>query len=364
MCAEWMNQGVLAFPSAADLFRTFGERELQPLVDESRRARILDLVDGITAPVQTACYEARLSDSDRQVDLALCLFSGSGSFGFERAAFRGSDPADVGWQRVLAFLAEWSGRVGTLAARVPFVWIAFDLPTDQGELPTPCLGICSDRDFFRRRLGGSDAVNGREHSPDRICALADDSHRLLLDEALPVRTKQLLLQCLSGGIEAKHISFMLGRTPRTIKLDVRLPIDEVAGFLRKIGWSEVPEALQSRISSLMPGPGHVQLNLVLHPALRPPLEVEFLTTPGESDSEQRFAFLDRLVDEGLCGTAKARVLRSTWDRPLRPAGALGLPVASSWYVKVRFMNGRPSEAKAYLGLMPRIGRTMARSPNP
>jgi hypothetical protein len=108
----------------------------------------------------------------------------------------------------------------------------------------------------------------------------------------------------------------------------------------------------SGIRTVMPWRGHVQLNLVLHPALGSSLEVELLTGRGEAGDVERAAVLDRLVATGHCDPAKAEALRDAWARPVSEAG--GTIVARSWYVKVRFDGGRVAEAKAYLGLMPRM----------
>ena len=133
---------------------------------------------------------------------------------------------------------------------------------------------------------------------------------------------------------------------------MRLPVDGVAPLLQRIGWpGAVPETVAG-IRAVMPWHGHVQLNLVLHPALGSSLEVELLTGRGEADAGHRAGLLDKLVAEGHCDPAKAEVLRDAWLRPVSADG--GTIVARSWYVKLRFESGRIAEGKAYLGLMPRM----------
>jgi hypothetical protein len=102
----------------------------------------------------------------------------------------------------------------------------------------------------------------------------------------------------------------------------------------------------------MPWSGNLQLNLVLHPELRPSLEVELLAGRGEVSTHDRLAVLQRLVDAGHCDPAKAETLRDAWLHPvIRDQGVI---VARSWYLKVRFDEDRIAEAKGYLGLMPRV----------
>jgi hypothetical protein len=348
-----------AFPRARDLLEALEPSALDPLVGEAQRAHVLRLVDDLAVPIQTACYEARLAEGDPRVDLALCVFPTIRPTTLGRAAWPGCSPTDDRWQRAGAFLDEWNAPGSRLGAEVPFVWVAFDLPDAAVALPAPCLGVCADPHFFYRRLGG-DPVDGDPAS--RVCSLADRSHRTLLGEPLPEDARRRMGRCLGAGAEAKHLSFMLGRTPATVKLDVRLRAEGVASFLRTIEWPEDADAIQAQITALMPWSGHVQLNLVLHPELAPPLEVEFLTTASESTPEQRGAFVEMLASEGLCGAAKARVLLSAKDLTQRGGGDSGGRVVSGWYVKVRFAGGRPREAKAYLGLMPRLWRRASGAP--
>ena len=103
---------------------------------------------------------------------------------------------------------------------------------------------------------------------------------------------------------------------------------------------------------MMPWPGDLQLNLVLHPAPGASLEVELLTGRGDAGRDDRLALLDRLVAAGVCDAAKAAALRDAWLDPVS-RGRDGAIVARSWYVKIRFEGDRIAEAKAYLGLMPR-----------
>ena len=165
-------------------------------------------------------------------------------------------------------------------ARVPFVWAAFDLDAATSELPVPCLGLCVDADFFARRFG----AHLPAPDPAHVLALADDSFQRLLGTPLPPILRDRVAACLfTKQVVPKHFSFMLGRSPATFKLDVQLPVDQVADLLRGVGWAGFPERIQERIRGLMTWSGSIQLNLVLHPQVVGPLEVEFLTVP---DAEQ------------------------------------------------------------------------------
>jgi hypothetical protein len=221
------------------------------------------------------------------------------------------------------------------------------------RLSAPAISLCVDRDFFARRLG---LPTPPPPPPAELAALATACHTHLRGEQLPASCRDLLEATLAiDGVTARHISLMVSRTPATFKLDVRLPVDRVAALLRAIRWPGDARRAMQRIRTMMPWPGHLQLNLVLHPAPGASLEVELLTDRGEARREDRLALLDRLVDAGLCDAAKAAALRDAWLDPVS-VGRDGTIVARSWYIKVRFEGDRIAEAKAYLGLMPRMLR--------
>ncbi|HEX8111975.1 MAG TPA: hypothetical protein VF516_29790, partial [Kofleriaceae bacterium] len=207
-----------------------------------------------------------------------------------------------------------------------------------------------DRDFFARQLG---LPTPPPPPATELAALAADCHDPLRGEPLPAACRDLIEATLAvDGVCARHISLMVSRTPATFKLDVRLPADRVAPLLRAIGWPGDVRRAVDGIRAVMPWPGELQLNLVLHPALRTSLEVELLTGRGDARREDRLALLDGLVAAGACDAAKAAALRDAWLDPVS-TGRDGTVVARSWYVKVRFEGDRIAEAKAYLGLMPR-----------
>jgi|GEM_PF-2597286 len=333
-----------SFPHSAALLEAEPD-ELAPLVRSSTRERISRLARSVPLPVQTACYEARLGASNSRVDLALCVFPGISSTAL--AAITEEHGSDPSWARAVEFLEKWNEPSRQL--EVPFVWLAFDLDEGQRSLPSPCLGLCVDPGFFQRRLGLG--IPGTVPVPELV-RLAREYFEELHGEAMPDRCVGLLERCLDGDVLAKHYSYMLGRSPATFKVDVRLPVRRVASYLQHVGWRADLPRLDARIRELMPWDGEIQLNLVLHPELRGPLEVEFMTQAEGVSSRHRSEFMARLTALGLCDPGKADVLRRSWEQP---RGLLddGRPYARSWYVKVRFEAEEPVEAKVYLGLIAR-----------
>jgi len=343
------GNGWLGLPLVHEVLESVPASQLEPLIDAATRARIIQLSRAFAVPAQTVCYEARLSEADRRTDLALCLIPGFLS-NLEDVLARLPPPPvpDAAWRRSLDYLRDWAAPGSELMARVPFVWAAFDLDETLSSLPVPCLGLCVDADFFARRFGAQLPAP----DPAQVLALADDSFQRLLGTALPAALRDRLSACLSAGqVVPKHFSFMLGRSPATFKLDVQLPVEQVAELLRRVGWAGPPEAIQERIRGLMTWAGPIQLNLVLHPSVVGPLEVEFLTVPDAASMAARLAFLDGLVAQRLVSPAKAQVLRTLSGAPT--LGSPGAASAAGWYVKVRLDGATPVEAKTYLGLMPR-----------
>src|SRR5690606_17692401 len=125
----------------------------------------------------------------------------------------------------------------------------------------------------------------------------------------------------------------------------------VANILDRLGYPGPTLSLQRAITSLVDWNGAVQLNLTLYPELSPILEVELLTLPSEATLERRRQLLARLSALGLVSHEKATALRQLAERPVVSC-ADGCDFARSWYLKVRFHEDRPFEAKAYVGIMP------------
>ena len=186
--------------------------------------------------------------------------------------------------------------------------------------------------------------------------LAESYHVELLNRPLAPETGDRLEECLAalaGSGHAVHLSYMVSRNPVPIKLDVNLPLEQVGGFLDKLPWIGHFPGLQQRLRGCMPWNGSVQLNLILNAAADQPLEVEFMTTPGECTFAERLAFLEMMAERGLCTGAKAQVLAEISKRSGRaePIGP-GIEFIANWYAKIRFQGDRPAEAKAYLGIKP------------
>jgi hypothetical protein len=310
-------------------------------------------------PVQTACYECRLGEHDDRVDLALCMLpprAEDARFLTALDALAESRGGDPHWLATIEFLRKWAARAPGYRPEFPLVWLAFDLEKGMLALPSPCPAPCVDADFFTRRLG----LTSEPPPPSEMAALADTCHEAFLGQPMADDVRRRFLGCLSVeglNVGAKHFSFMLSRQPPTFKLDVQVPVDQVAAFLRAIAWPGPAAEIEARIRFYMPWQGHVQLNLVISPSLTGPLEVELLSGGQEVAASDRVAFVERLVDTSLCSPEKGRILQDLWRRRLLEASdRCESDIALNWYVKIRFQGDVATEAKAYVGLMPRPQR--------
>lgn len=347
------------FPSPTDVVCAAQRLPLAPLVDLETQRWIAELTRDLPVPVQTVCYECRLRQGDRRVDLALCMlppFAEQARFSALLDELASSHERDPHWLRTTQFLRSWAAEAPGYRPEFPFVWLAFDLERHMRALPAPCPAPCVDADFFARRLG----AKLPPQPASALAVVARTCHEAFFGHAIPEEVERTFLRCLSVegvSVRAQHFSFMLSREPATFKLDVQLPVHQVRQFLTAVAWPGPAARIEAGIRSYMPWDGQVQLNLVLSPRLTPPLEVEFLSGGQQIATTDRLAFVERMVESGLCAPEKAGVLREIAEqRLLRAVDACENDLALNWYVKIRFQEAAAAEAKAYLGLMPRLRR--------
>jgi hypothetical protein len=345
-----MNIDPFTLPPA-ELMRSIDPGKFHPLVDAATWERMTSLAAQFPAAVQTVCFECRLSAGDARTDLAFCLRPG---FTVPRTAehLRRAYERDPGWARVADFLKYWVSPASDLLPRIPFICIAFDLAHAHDRLPLPCLSLCVEPDFYAKRLGFIRAAPARA---GELLALATNCYAELTGTALPAEARARLASCVEGddSIEPLHLSIMLPRPGHPMKVDLAIRAGRVPAFLARIGWPEPCDRLERTLAAFARPDDRLQLNLVVHPEFAPPLEVELFAGDAAATAHDRLPVLDKLVAAGLASVDKVTVLRDAWERA-PSLEACGRPVAQSWYLKIRFSNSDPRDAKAYLGLMPRM----------
>jgi hypothetical protein len=212
------------------------------------------------------------------------------------------------------------------------------------------VSLCVDPGFFLKRLGAGGAPSAAVHD---LIGLTERCHEMLVGAPLEAQAKAYLGELLAtSDAEAKHVSFMLPRRGTLLKLDIRLETARFGAYLDHIGWPAPIMAIERRVRELVPWDGHLQLNLVVDRDSTSKLEVEVFAGNVEAGPPARTRFLEQLVDANMCSREKAEFLGSISHRSVDHRS--GLALAKSWYAKLRFAGDILVDAKAYVGIMPRL----------
>jgi hypothetical protein len=324
-------------------------------------------------------FECRLGEPAPQADFLLCATAGSG--GRDVLVQPGSSPewpAEVrqnpSWQRVFAFAQHWAEEGSALQSHVDNVWLEFDVERSPGPVPVPSL-------FF-----SPEAAVGRTRRAEDTPALVTASGLALLLGESPREIGARLapvFETLPGRARVFQVGAMLSRRTDVVRLciDRLAPAALMELVVQWVGAGPAG-AVRDAVQAWAGLADELCLNLDMgtEPSARIGLECYFL---GESHSEkvQRLrAFLDRLVEKGLCTPAKrAGVLaylgvsdeqrdRALWPELLLRSssfmgpGTLSVFVRDVHHVKLVCHPGGRLEAKAYLSASHRWYRGTAPGP--
>jgi hypothetical protein len=255
-------------------------------------------------------FEFRLLEGCDQVDMVLHVTRRG------CAILAGSDPwvrldpaiarTEV-WRRVQALCAQWADPTTRLSGLMNGMWLEFDLDhaARLNDLPVPAPGVFVQ--FHRLGTPGDAAVN----LSAAVAALAP-----LHDGPLPARTAETMLRCFEALPEPSYLDYV-GWFPRrgsdAVRLCVRdLPDEVLPDFLARVGWpGDVGELARSlaRVSEhgaegTAPISGYLHLDVgdMVLPRLCREYAFERRAQMEGAFPEQ--AFMNRLVDRGLCSEAK------------------------------------------------------------
>jgi hypothetical protein len=317
--------------------------------------------------VITAMYlEMRLGSGDRRVD---CLFAIDRPCPSDAHAFRDlaqraqgwSAPEQQAWLPIARLGDAWAHPGAPLWSRVPAMWLELDDVRRQGASPPSvcmCLVPAYARPFDHL---GEGHIDEDLDTVRRILELLGMPPSPADDERL-----RRCFACLPPEGRFIHLSVMLGREPRAVKLYGTMRRAALLPYLREIGWRGEFDALahaQETLydESLVGDEVFFDLNLAN-------FDVPDRASMGLSFSQQhvvrgpdrdpgRRALLDRLVGAGLCRSDEATML-AAWPGTSRVCTE-GKKVPQRFVrfldVKLVWEAGRGLQAKAYLGTMWPLG---------
>ena len=319
-------------------------------------------------------FESRLGDVRAEVDFLLCAKASEGG----REVLAGVTPGQAlpsefldhpVWKQIRTFAANWVQPASPLHDCIQNTWLEFDISEDIGVAlcestktpPVPSLFI------------GTNTLFGR-------CGFA--APPWLLNQALPLCMGKAVAPDLAASLHAAigalpahanifQIGMMLGRPGGANML--RLCITgmnrpEAIRYLQAVQWPGEPEAIQDLLNFVYAGSDNVDLDIDLQPQVGHKIGLECSFGADRDTPTRLAAFLEHLVQKGLCLDSKRHALLawprgfhertnpSVWPAELRARSAnASTPTASMfmrwvYHVKIVYVPGQPLEAKAYLAV--------------
>jgi hypothetical protein len=304
-------------------------------------------------------YECRLAPDSDRIDY-LCSISRSAavvaheqlvhSIAARPASFRAQ------WKPVVELFRRWADGESLLSTEAPAIWLEFDDPLSSLPMvPTPSISVCLMPTY-----------RTDEYPPacdaDRSMQLIRDVMSILSVEDTVSLTRDVA-SCfarLPPSGRWIHVSIMLGRVPRALKLYGAFRRDEVLPYLRTVEWAGDYAAIERAFDDgyardLIGDDVYVDLNIAdFHDRAACTLGLaigqQHLVSGPDADPLRR-RILDRWTRSGLCAPSKAGAL-ALWLCPESEADETeGWPVRTQrlldlklvWHAQTDFIS------KAYLG---------------
>ncbi|HEY7062215.1 MAG TPA: hypothetical protein VII06_12115 [Chloroflexota bacterium] len=328
-------------------------------------------------------FECALNDPAPTADFALSMTPEEG----EQALLgREALPADYlthpVWSRIRQFGALWAERGSPLNGHVRNLYLEFDLrDASPSDVSVPSA-------FFAPYQG----ITRGQADDDGLSEpwVLDPAIPVLRGAALPLPTARALMGCvaaLPAGAFVFQVGLMLARPVDAVRLCVRgLAFTDLPGLLGRVGWPGNWDEARAALAPYAALATDTALHLDVGSEVYPRIGLEcYLGVPGGGDwSPTATAFLDSLVDAGLCVSAKRDGLLAWPGEQRVPADIVALPPNVSAkarllsragftmyrremnHVKLSYTPGRPLEGKAYVGVVlgRRLGKVRTAPPLP
>ena len=281
--------------------------------------------------------ECPLGDRQRAVDLALRATAADGGFRWlaEASGIEEAFGDGEAWQRLREFARRRNQATHPLHKAVKEAWLEFDL--DGGEaLKPPNLFFGLDEQVGRPPLLGPEVA---ARLAEALATIRDGLEALGVT-INPAREGLLgrLLKERPAPSRLSYVGVMLARQTPGYRLTLdRVPLSELTGYLRDVGWPHAREPVAGVINFLLDHVKYVALHLDTDEQVlsRIGMEVSFEQTVDQVAAWKRF--LQALAAIGLCAPAKAEAAHN-WPayfhpQNLRDRWPESLPRTSSYFAR-------------------------------
>lgn len=307
-------------------------------------------------------FECRLGEAAPRADFLFCSKAEEGGREVLAGLRPGEGPgasllAHPIWQRLQRFAREWADPGSPWHEPVRNLWFEFDLEAPPPDPPLPSV-------FF-----GTEALRGGASGAPPWLPRVLEGLRGEAPGAALVASLDRCLAALPEGASIFQVGMMLARPGDAVRVCVRgVPPERRVELLERIGWPGPGDELARVLGDLPARADSVDLDLDLLPEVGPKLGLECSFYGGDPARWGFPAFVEALVERGLCrpekgagllewsGAVHERQRPEGWPADLRRrSAALGPGTASAfirwpYHVKLVHQPGRPLEAKAYLAV--------------
>lgn len=197
--------------------------------------------------VDSQYYELRLAPGVPQVDY-LAAFSRRRAVELREcvvsARARRAEYRTASWAGIERLIEDWAAGVSLAARRTSMLWFEYDDVEHQAPGAAPSISVCL-----------LPVYSIDEATPERQPEDLQHAHEVLGLLASSFETPSTLeatFDAMPVGGRWIHISYMLGRPRRAVKLYGMVPRGELLPYLRHVGWSGDRSAIERALEELYP----------------------------------------------------------------------------------------------------------------
>lgn len=299
-------------------------------------------------------FECRLGEASARMDILFEIRRQSQG----RNILAGELPSTVdemcaqwpAWEQLRRFAVLWADPHHAFSTHIRNIWLEFD--TAAIELPSQAADILSRPCIF---FGPNSKSLKKEQDARLICdALRALDNPLCDEDALNV-----LIAGLPGESRVFQVGIMLSRPNPGLRVCVYpLTAEEIPVWLGAIGWQGDSEMVAALLRQLPPGLESFAVDVNLMPdGPSEKIGLECYMNWLEDDPKQWDPFLDVITAMRLCLPSKYHGIiefqgMTRFPKDWRPSDGIAYTILyrKIHHIKLSFMAGQVTEAKAYLAL--------------